>query len=42
MHFGFQLGISINYAQDWNSGDSLLFEILGYGHRVIKFWGILG
>ena len=23
--------------KDWNSGDSLLFEILGYGHRVTKF-----
>ena len=33
MHFGFQLDIPINCAQDWNSGESLLFEILDYGHR---------
>ena len=42
MHFGFQLGIPINYAQDWNSGASLLFQILDYRRRVIKFWGLLG
>ena len=37
MHFEFQLWISINCAQDWNSRGSLLFEMLDYGHRVTKF-----